>query len=84
MISEQENTHPKENLMIETVPERIATDFIQEVKSGIFGLFMNMYNHMSVQVGPRESMKYCILYLQEIIDHCQGALDDESKEKPNN
>jgi len=76
-MSNEENTDPKEPAMVEPVSEQVSTDVVQEIKSGIFGLFINMYNHMSLKVGPQESMKYCILYLQEIIDHCQKALDGE-------
>jgi hypothetical protein len=75
-MSDQENSYPKEPSLIDPVSEKVSTDVIQEIKSGIFGLFINMYNNMSVQVGPVESMKYCILYLQEIVDHCQKALLD--------
>ena len=82
-MSNQDNTNHKDSSFVETVSEHVSTDAIQEIKSGIFGLFINMYNHMSIKVGPEESMKYCILYLQEIIDHCQKALDNESNKKNN-
>lgn len=82
-MSDQENSYPKEPSLVERVSENVSTDVIQEIKSGIFGLFMNMYNNMSVRVGPVESMKYCILYLQEIIDHCEKALLDSEETKPN-
>jgi hypothetical protein len=78
-MSDQENSYPKEPSLIDPVSEKVSTDVIQEIKSGIFGLFINMYNNMSVRVGPVESMKYCILYLQEIVDHCQKALLDNEK-----
>jgi hypothetical protein len=83
-MSDQENTYPKESSLVETVSETVSTDIIQEIKSGIFGLFMNMYNNMAVRVGPSESMKYCIMYLQEIIDHCEKALLDSENNNKNN
>jgi len=73
-MSDQDNSYPKDPSLIEPVSEKVTTDVIQDIKSGIFGLFMNMYNNMAVRVGSVESMKYCILYLQEIIDHCEKAL----------
>lgn len=82
-MSDQENSYPKEPSLVEPVSEQISTDVIQEIKSGIFGLFMNMYNNMSVRVGPVESMKYCILYLQEIIDHCEKSLLDNETNNQN-
>jgi len=75
-MSDQDNSYPKDLSFVEPVSEKVTTDIIQDIKSGIFGLFMNMYNNMAVRVGPIESMKYCILYLQEIIDHCEKALLD--------
>jgi len=75
-MSDQDNSYPKDPSLIEPVSEKVTTDVIQDIKSGIFGLFMNMYNNMAVRVGSVESMKYCILYLQEIIDHCEKALLD--------
>lgn len=80
-MSEQGNSHQQEPSLVERVSENISTDVIQEIKSGIFGLFMNMYNSMSIRVGPAESMRYCITYLQEIIDHCEKALLDNEKAK---
>jgi len=82
-MSDQENAYPKETSFVQPVSEKVSTDAIQEIKSGIFGLFMNMYNNMSVRVGPVESMKYCILYLQEIIDHCEKALLDNETNNQN-
>lgn len=82
-MSDQENAYPKETSFVQSVSEQVSTDVIQEIKSGIFGLFMNMYNNMSVRVGPVESMKYCILYLQEIIDHCEKALLDNETNNQN-
>lgn len=75
-MSDQDNSYPKDPSLVEPISEKVTTDVIQDIKSGIFGLFMNMYNNMAVRVGSVESMKYCILYLQEIIDHCEKALLD--------
>lgn len=63
--------------LVEEVSEFVSTDVIQELKSGIFNLYISLYHHMTVRVGPVEAMKYCILYLQEIIDHFQEALDGD-------
>lgn len=78
-MSNEENTDQQQLSFVDTVSEYVSTDSIQEMKSGIFSIFVNLYNHMSVNVGQEEAMKYCILYLQEIIDHFQAALDGENK-----
>lgn len=77
MTSNQEHTDQQSPSLISKVDEFTATDNIQELKSGIFSLFINLYNHLSINVGPIEAMKYCILYLQEIINNFQTVLDGE-------
>jgi hypothetical protein len=75
-----DNANQEEQLpppLVEEVSEFVSTDVIQELKSGVFNLYISLYHHMTVRVGPVEAMKYCILYLQEIIDHFQESLDSE-------
>lgn len=71
--TEQQDLPP----LVEEVSEFVSTDVIQELKSGIFNIYVSLYHHMTVRVGPVEAMKYCILYLQEIIDHFQESLDGD-------
>jgi hypothetical protein len=80
MSDNEENIEYKP--LVEEISEYVSTDVIQEMKSGIFNIFVSLYHHMTVKVGTIESMKYCILYLQEMIDHFQASLDEgESKYK---
>jgi len=83
-LSNNEHTDQQPASLVNPVSEYTSTDSIQEMKSGIFSIFVSLYKHMSVNVGPTEAMKYCILYLQEIINHFQEILDDETNNKPNN
>jgi hypothetical protein len=76
-MSNEEYTDQQQESLISKVDEFTSTDNIQELKSGIFSLFVTLYNHMSINVGPVEAMKYCILYLQEIINNFQTVLDGE-------
>lgn len=79
-MSDDLNQEQKLPPLVEEVSEFVSTDVIQELKSGIFNLYVSLYHHMTVRVGPVEAMKYCILYLQEIIDHFQESLDgDQTK-----
>lgn len=77
MMSNEEYTDQQQQPLVSKVDEFTSTDNIQELKSGIFSLFVTLYNHMSITVGPVEAMKYCILYLQEIINNFQTVLDGE-------
>jgi hypothetical protein len=76
-MSNDEHTDQQQNFLVPEIDETTSTDNIQELKSGIFSIFIRLYNHMSTKVGPTEAMKYCILYLQEIINNFQTVLDGE-------
>jgi hypothetical protein len=76
-MSNDEYTDQQQNSLVPKIDETTSTDSIQELKSGIFSIFISLYNHLSVKVGPSEAMKYCILYLQEIINNFQTVLDGE-------
>jgi hypothetical protein len=80
-MSNEEYTDQQQPTLVPQVDEFTSTDNIQEFKSGIFSLFVTLYNHMSTKVGPVEAMKYCILYLQEIINNFQTVLDGEENNK---
>ena len=75
-MSNQEHTDQQPSSLVDTVSEYVSTDTIQEMKSGIFSIFVSLYNNMSIKVGPPEAMKYCILYLQEIINNFQGDFQE--------
>jgi len=76
-MSNDEHTDQQQNSLVPIIDETTSTDNIQELKSGIFSIFISLYNHLSTKVGPTEAMKYCILYLQEIINNFQTVLDGE-------
>jgi hypothetical protein len=80
-MSNDEHTDQQQNSLVSKINETTSTDHIQELKSGRFSIFISLYNHLSIKVGPSEAMKYCILYLQEIINNFQTVLDGEEKEK---
>jgi hypothetical protein len=76
-MSNNEHTDRQQSSLVSKIDETTSTDHIQELKSGIFSIFISLYNHLSIKVGPTEAMKYCILYLQEIINNFQTVLDGE-------
>lgn len=80
-MSNQEYTNEQQEYLVPKINESTSSDNIQELKSGIFSLFVTLYNHVSIKVGSKESMKYCILYLQEIINNFQTVVDGEEKQK---
>ena len=76
-MSNNEHTDRQQNSLVPKIDETTSSDSIQELKSGIFSIFISLYNHLSTKVGTTEEMKYFILYLQEIINNFQSVLDGE-------
>lgn len=57
-----------ENLsFVKKINDSVSTDYVSDLKSGIFNLFVNLYQHLSIEIGPKNSILYCTEYLSEII-----------------
>ena len=52
-MSDKSYTDQQPNPLISNVNETTTTDNVQELKSGIFNLFVSLYTHMSTKVGPK-------------------------------
>jgi hypothetical protein len=56
-MSNDEHTDQQQNSLVSKINETTSTDHIQELKSGIFSIFISLYNHLSIKVGPSEARK---------------------------
>jgi len=77
------NTDPDDISFVEPVSENVSTDIIADVKSGIFNLFNNLYQHYSFKYGPVDGMVMSIEYLKSIIDFFQTTLDENNNNNNN-
>lgn len=71
------NQNNDQNLQfVNDVNTHVSTDTVTDIKSGIFGLFINLYNSYSMDYGPVEGMQLSINYLQNIIDQFTHIIQD--------
>ena len=61
--------------------EESTTDTVSELKSGIFNLFVSLYQHLSIDMGPRDAILESTKYLNDLSDTFKKALDIENQEE---
>ena len=63
--------------LVDEVEEKVSTDIISDIKSGIYNLFVQLINQNIPNYGPVLSSQLAVSYLQEIIDNVNHALEKE-------
>ena len=82
-MPDQKNQYDDTNYadLIDPVNEYVHTDSITDLKSGIFNLFNNLFQTLSVSNGPAKALEISLRYLQDIIDHFQTVLTENDNNK---
>jgi hypothetical protein len=62
--------------LVEKIDDSVSTDHIADLKSGIFNLFVSLYQHLSIEIGPKNAMLYSTKYLSEIIETFNKTVED--------
>lgn len=70
---------PKTSL-INDHPDEVGTDIITDLKSGIYNLFVALFNHQISLYGPEKALELSINYLKTIIDNFENALNQKDQE----
>jgi hypothetical protein len=65
----------KDYNLVEEVPEDISTDSVADLKSGIYNLFISLFNELTIRYGPEESIKLSTAFLDEISLNFKSILD---------
>jgi len=73
-MSEQED-NSKDYSLIEELPEGISTDYVADLKSGIYNLFITLFNQLTIEKGPEEAVKESTEFLDEISYNFKQILD---------
>ena len=73
-MSEQEE-NSKDYSLIEELPEGVSTDYVADLKSGIYNLFITLFNQLTIEKGPEESVKESTQFLDEISYNFKQILD---------
>lgn len=82
-MPDQNNQYNDSNYadLIDPVNEYVPTDSVTDLKSGIFNLFNNLFQTLSVSNGPVKALEISLRYLQDIIDHFQTVLTENDNNK---
>lgn len=71
-----------ENLnLVDKVPEPQLADPIVELKSGIYNLFIGLYNNLIIDLGPEEAIRQSTAFLDEISYNFKKILTDYQESK---
>ena len=65
---------------VDDIDDNVSTDNITELKSGIFNLFVNLYDHLSIDIGPHDAIIESTNYLLYIVDTFKQALENQNQE----
>jgi hypothetical protein len=82
-MSDQNNQYDDSNYadLVDPINEYVHTDSVTDLKSGIFNLFNNLFQTLSVSNGPVKALEISLRYLQDIIDHFQTVLTENDNNK---
>lgn len=64
---------------VENISEEISTDYITDLKRGIYSLFVNLINNQVIELGPEGAVKNSIDYLEEIIYNFKQAINKDQE-----
>lgn len=73
-MSEQEE-NSEDYSLIEELPEGVSTDYTADLKSGIYNLFITLFNQITIEKGPEEAVKESTEFLDEISYNFKQILD---------
>jgi len=65
--------------LVDKVEEPIFTDSVVELKSGIYNLFISMYNSLILEVGVEEAIRQSTQFLDEISYNFKQILIDQKE-----
>jgi hypothetical protein len=82
-MPDQNNQYNDSNYadLVDPINEYVHTDTVTDLKSGIFNLFNNLFQTLSVSNGPVKALEISLRYLQDIIDHFQTVLTENDNNK---
>lgn len=69
--------------LVAQVDEQVSTDTVLDLKSGIYNLFISLFNDYTIEYGPIEAIRLSTEFLDEISLNFKSILNNniESKDK---
>lgn len=65
----------KDYKLIDDVSESVSTDPVTDLKSGIYNLFISLFNHLTLEYGPEQAIILSTDFLDEISANFKSILD---------
>ena len=77
------NKDTKIDSLIAQVDEQVSTNTVLDLKSGIYNLFISLFNDYTIEYGPMEAVRLSTEFLDEISLNFKAILNNniESKDK---
>lgn len=77
------NKDTKVDSLIAQVDEQVSTNTVLDLKSGIYNLFISLFNDYAIEYGPIEAVRLSTEFLDEISLNFKSILNNniESKDK---
>ena len=73
--------NPEELNLVEKIPEEVFTDPVAELKSGIYNLFIALYNNLIIEYGVAEAINQSTAFLDDISYNFKKILTDYEESK---
>lgn len=64
-----------EEKLVEDVNEYVSTDVIMDLKTGIYNLFLNLLNHLTVEHGPVQAVTISTQFLDDISNKFKETIE---------
>lgn len=72
-MEEQDNS--KNYSLVEEVDESVSTDIISDLKTGIYNLFISLFNEYTIEYGPEKAVELSTAFLDDISINFKSILD---------
>jgi hypothetical protein len=79
MQDEDDNT--KVDGLIDQVDEYVSTDKVLDLKSGIYNLFVSLFNYYTIDFGPVKAVELSTQFLDEISTNFKQILNNNTESK---
>jgi hypothetical protein len=73
---ENEDNSKQYNL-VEEVSEEVSTDVVSDLKTGIYNLFITLFNEYTIEYGPEKAIELSTSFLDDISLNFKSILDKQ-------
>ena len=78
---QEEDDNTKVDGLIDQVDEHVSTDKVLDLKSGIYNLFVSLFNDYTIDFGPVKAVELSTQFLDEISTNFKQILNNNTESK---